>query len=730
MNTTIFLKRTTALVVLVCLLAFKATKLCAQTPKAIWCEDNTTLYFTYDDATYAAGDTYAGQTITTVWTGTDVIPTNPTATPSWRAATLLPVLTNVVFDASFAAVRPTTLYKYFSDCSKLTDIAGIEYLNTSEVTNMSYMFSGCSGLTSLDVTHFDTDNVTDMSYMFYNCKGLTSLDVTHFNTGNVTNMSYMFYYCNSLTNLDVTHFNTGNVTNMSYMFYYCKGLTSLDVTNFDTSNVTTMASMFSYCNSLTNLDVTHFNTGNVTTLASMFSGCSGLTSLDVTNFNTSAVTTMASMFSSCSGLTSLNLTHFDTDNVTDMSYMFYNCSGLTSLNVTNFDTDNVTDMSYMFYNCSGLTSLDVTNFNTSNVLTMQRMFYKCSGLTSLDVTNFNTGKVMNMSEMFSYINMIDFDLTSFNTSNVTTMKNMFYGSKLTAIDIRTWNMGKVKDTMAMFWQCGQLQTILRDDAMTASSTSNNMFGEASKLIGEYGKRYERTDVSVYYGNSDKNGYLTKTTEVLSPNAYNGAYYTTYYNEYVGSMADENTTVYKAVLNKESNLLELSEIEDKIINPGQAVILKSANSTITLTRKLSTLKGGTGDFENNALGGIDYRIKLSTGSYRYGETQNLSNVPACQNATVYTMGVLDYDEDGDLDLGFFKFSGTTLKARRAFFVFPNGNEAGYRFDFDFDDTPTGISEVQGAKRNAQDDVYYNLAGQRVVNPTKGVYVVNGKKVIIK
>ena len=726
MNTTIFLKRTTALAVLVCLLAFKATNLCAQTPKAIWCEDNATLYFTYDDATYAEGDTYAGQTITNVWSGTDVIPTNPTTAPSWRATTLLPVLTNVVFDASFAAVRPTTLYKYFSDCSKLTDIAGIEYLNTSEVTNMSYMFYNCKGLTSLDVTHFDTRNVTDMSYMFYYCSGLTNLNL-NFNTGNVTNMSYMFYYCSGLTSLDVTNFNTGNVTTLERMFSGCSGLTNLNL-NFNTANVTNMSNMFSLCWSLTSLDVTNFDTSNVTTMASMFSSCSGLTSLDVTSFNTSAVTTMSYMFSGCSGLTSLDVTSFNTDNVTNMSYMFNGCSGLTSLDVTSFNTSNVTTMAAMFYNCSGLTSLDVTHFNTSKVLTMQRMFSGCSGLASLDVSHFNTGKVTNMSEMFSYINVTDFDLTNFNTSNVTTMKNMFYGSKLTALDIRTWNMGKVKDTEAMFWQSGQLQTILRDDAMTASSTSNRMFGETRNLIGEYGKRYVSSSAGIYYANSDKDGFLTKTTEVLSPNAYNGAYYTTYYNEYVGSMADENTTVYKAVLNKESNLLELSVIEDKIINPGQAVILKSTNSTITLTRKLSTLKGGTGDFENNALGGIDYRILLSTGSYSYGETQRLTNVPACKNKTVYTMGVLDYDEDGDLDLGFFKFSGTTLKARRAFFVFPNGSEAGYRFDFD--DTPTGISEVQGAKRNVQDDVYYNLAGQRVVNPTKGVYVVNGKKVIIK
>ena len=60
-----------------------------------------------------------------------------------------------------------------------------------------------------------------MSYMFYGCSSLTSLsDISKWNINNVTNMSYMFYGCSSLTSLfDISKWNTNNVTNMSYMFY-------------------------------------------------------------------------------------------------------------------------------------------------------------------------------------------------------------------------------------------------------------------------------------------------------------------------------------------------------------------------------------------------------------------------------------------------------------------------------------------------------------------------------
>ena len=220
---------------------------------------------------------------------------------------------------------------------------------------MGYMFSDCSKLTSLDVTHFNTAKVTDMSTMFYNCSSLTSLDVTHFNTANVTDMSYMFQNCLKLPSLDVTNFNTAKVTDMSYMFTSCKKLPSLDVTNFNTAKVTDMSSMFSSCSKLTSLDVTNFNTVNVKKMSRMFTGCSALTSLDVTNFNSENVTNMSYMFNKCSKLTSLDVSNFNTKKVTNMSFMFSYCSTLTTIYVNDkFVIDKVTNGSYMFDNCTNL----------------------------------------------------------------------------------------------------------------------------------------------------------------------------------------------------------------------------------------------------------------------------------------------------------------------------------------------------------------------------------------
>ena len=135
--------------------------------------------------------------------------------------------------------------------------------NTSKVTNMSGMFSGCRSLTSLDLSNFNTSNVTYMSGMFNGCSGLTSLDLSNFNTSNVTYMSYMFYGCSNLTSLDVSSFNTSNVLSMSGMFNGCRSLTSLDLSNFNTSNVTNMDSMFYGCSKLKTIRMVGCSTDTV-----------------------------------------------------------------------------------------------------------------------------------------------------------------------------------------------------------------------------------------------------------------------------------------------------------------------------------------------------------------------------------------------------------------------------------------------------------------------------------
>ena len=290
-------------------------------------------------------------------------------------------IVHIVFDKSFCTYTPTSLNSFFSSLTYLKTITGLEYLNTANVTDMSYMFLGCKKLTSLDVTKFNTAKVTNMSNMFANCSKLTSLDVTKFNTEKVTGMYYMFYGCSKLTSLDVTHFNTANVTNMSNMFWGCSSLTSLDVTHFNTANVTDMRYMFYACSSLTSLDVTKFNTEKVTNMSYIFYYCLKLTSLDVTKFNTEKVRDMSYMFYNCSKLTSLNVTHFNTANVTDMRYMFYGCSSLTSLDVTKFNTEKVTNMSFMFSGCSTLTTIYVNDkFVIDKVTDGSYMFENCTNL--------------------------------------------------------------------------------------------------------------------------------------------------------------------------------------------------------------------------------------------------------------------------------------------------------------------------------------------------------------
>ena len=237
--------------------------------------DKTTLTFYYDDQR-------ATRTGTT-WGIEETKKEGGVASPAWAGTSQEVDTTSsrVVFDASFRDFRPTTTARWFCDYRALKQIEGLEYLNTSEAKDMSAMFLHCSGLTSLDVSHFNTQNVTNMNAMFWGCYGLTSLDVSHFNTQNVTNMGRVFCGCLGLTSLDVSNFDTQNVTNMWAMFFDCSSLTSLNVSHFNTQSVTNMSYMFSGCSGLTSLDVSHLNTQNVNNMRTMFSGCSAFTSLNL-----------------------------------------------------------------------------------------------------------------------------------------------------------------------------------------------------------------------------------------------------------------------------------------------------------------------------------------------------------------------------------------------------------------------------------------------------------------
>ena len=171
------------------------------------------------------------------------------ASPAWNAKNSS--IEKVVFHSSFANVRPTTFYDWFSNCKNLTQIEGMGNLNTEKVTDMSYMFYNCRKLSSLDFSKFNTENVTDMSYMFDNCRELSSLDLSKFNTENVTNMTNMFYNCSALSTLDLSNFNTAKVEDMSCMFSDCFTLTTIYGSDeFVTEEVYNSQNMFYGCKNL------------------------------------------------------------------------------------------------------------------------------------------------------------------------------------------------------------------------------------------------------------------------------------------------------------------------------------------------------------------------------------------------------------------------------------------------------------------------------------------------
>ena len=162
------------------------------------------------------------------------------------------------------------------------------------------------GVTTFNLDNFDISKVKFASF-FNGFESLTSLDVSHFDTSNVTNMKYMFAGCSSLTSLSLSNFDTSKVTNMKSMFEYCSSLTSLNISSFDTRKVTTMEGMFQRCSSLASLDVSNFDTSSVTNMSNMFYYCSALTSLDIGNFNLASCTDFTNMLSRCSALTSITL---------------------------------------------------------------------------------------------------------------------------------------------------------------------------------------------------------------------------------------------------------------------------------------------------------------------------------------------------------------------------------------------------------------------------------------
>ena len=545
---------------------------------------------------------------------------------------------SVVFDKSFKTYAPTSLYGFFRGLTKLETIKDLKYLNTEQVTNMSYMFSDCSALTSLDLSNFNTAKVRDMSYMFYRCSALSSLDLSNFNTAIVTNMSYMFSDCSTLSSLDLSNFNTAIVTNMSYMFNGCSALSSLDLSNFNTAIVTNMSYMFFNCANLSSLDLSNFNTAIVSDMSLMFGSCSTLSSLDLSNFYTKEVRDMSYMFSRCSALTTIYASDkFVTSKVQSGISMFSACKNLKGT-ILNYK-DSKTDHTYANCGTNGYFTpvFEYAEFNKgTGTLTFRRglskpkgayalnleasepgwwsthryeikkvvfdasfanarptscykWFHHCTNLATIEgIENLNTENVTNMHGMFFYCpNLSSLDLTNFSTGNVTDMNAMFGDcQKLSSLDLTSFNTANVTNMYMMFISCQNLSSLDLTSFNTANVTEMNfMFQGCSALTTIYASEMFVTDQVEGY---DMFKYCTnlKDYSVREIDSKYANYKTGYFSKLVGKNGEEKIGATGETLTAEN--LALDDNKDFVAYEPFAAKAASYNRTMNAGTAWGTL----------------------------------------------------------------------------------------------------------------------------------------------
>jgi len=223
----------------------------------IWCEDNKTLYISWEPSPTVGslwvnekGETH---TVTRMWEGVAVKKAS-TYDRSYWANDIGSQVQHVVIQSSFYKAFPTSVSGWFYNMYNLTDIEGIEYLNTDDATTMKYMFWNCKKLPTVDLSHFKTRRCDNMQFMFYHCDLFDNPDLSSFTTNNVTDMGSMFSWCIGLTELDLSSFNTSQVTNMGNMFAYDDQLVTIRVSDqWSTESLnpsTGSTNMFKNCKSI------------------------------------------------------------------------------------------------------------------------------------------------------------------------------------------------------------------------------------------------------------------------------------------------------------------------------------------------------------------------------------------------------------------------------------------------------------------------------------------------
>lgn len=144
----------------------------------------------------------------------------------------------------------TSLVNIFNGLIGLKEIIGLENWDTSSVTNMQDMFTGCESLRTINVSSWDTSSVKNMLRTFGQAYLENIIGINNWDTSSLTSLYNTFGNCMALVNLDLTNWNTSKVNYMYALFQTCVKLKILDISGWDVSSCTNMNAIFNNCNSL------------------------------------------------------------------------------------------------------------------------------------------------------------------------------------------------------------------------------------------------------------------------------------------------------------------------------------------------------------------------------------------------------------------------------------------------------------------------------------------------
>ena len=318
-------------------------------------------------------------------------------------------------------IKPSSLSYAFHNCKEMTNI-DLGWINYSILTSMDFTFSTCLKLTEIvGVEDVDTSKVTNMNGTFKNCSSLTSIDLSSWDVSQCINMASMFASCTLLTDVSfINEWDLSKVKSFNALCHGAKTLTSFTLDSKDLSSLTDCNCMLAGSPNLQTVQLTNLTTPKTINVSSMFENDSGLTSVDFSGTiikpNNASLT-----FKNCSSLTSLDLSSWDVSQCTNMTNMFNSCSKIVSINTKGWKTDSLTTTVNLFFGCYKLSDCDVAHFNMSKVTTMESMFRMCYALKTIDVSNWDISSMTSMQYGFAESGVVNLDCSNLKlTDNINT----------------------------------------------------------------------------------------------------------------------------------------------------------------------------------------------------------------------------------------------------------------------------------------------------------------------